>query len=1064
MAETNSIQLDRLYYGNLLVGDKRASVTAGVIARTPAVTPEQATACVQFARLRPPTPDEATSDMPGALGLFRGGSQAADYILVKAQHNVQGLPQVLFIMVPLAVQRQLGGNVLAFRALGMAAMPSFSEVKSDIQPFELHDPAPPTAEEQTDALMDLLLYCEDQFAIVEGILAGIVQGWPVAIVNSPPVLQKRLQFLQGLMSLLPTPARAGITFATHVNDFAAVNAQIKFASASTSPPKHVVYDWGKGKLLTSAPEDAYSRYILAQLRLDPSLVVAETDRLARTAVWRAMHRENLGKALKWVSRRAALDQIVRDGQPADRDSVAAVLREDPTLPDDLRHFYIRHLLAFALALEEPASADVVAAQCATYPDLTLGVVEQLTTAIEGEQARLVFTMLERWMLRVPEGSPEQWQPLLQSAAKTHLKTMIRAGQTEQALKFISYLRQAPPVLRMQDAMGEVIEIASAAARTNGKLARHIFVLAAEHVPAGALQRLFDDAAFVRHLPEPLRAVASYLQAEARPAPSPQLLHKGALAFGDGYRMLVLSRLVELAVMQRRAELIDLHGLQALLVMTQSPRSDQFRVLVQHIIDDLSTAEALSELPAPGPRILLQLLLQTHDFEHAAAMLGYYQNTLYGADRMDEFIAVVGELFRQVALSTEDLITALEHLENSPVHPGPRAMIYVSVLDNRQWSAEMEYVAKQLTTLIFNDENLIGIVGRDNAIRLLEFHAKPQNALDTLRVAAALIEHMIQMGVEGAALLTRIWPLMTWNDEVTSTALELLRRYLRGIPQRKAPAVVSYLSEELGAEIGGILYATYIMRFIVPDADLLAFAENLHLAAELFIDIATTYHSNKELPTVLRLRRDLDTMTGGLNDQERQQVADNLLTIPVQIRDLGTERARPNARADHRGPLVAGHRGPQDGLELLWFVGGHFGQHKNMLLNLEREEMAHLFGTRSAAMFLRETNAITELLQGLQWVSEQLRTRAVDAQALRAELNSLWDTISLYNKRRIQDQLARNSQQLTDVIEVMAQHASERVLGDSGIARQLEQGKRQPQSAVETMRWIHGYFARKHSRA
>ena len=132
-----------------------------------------------------------------------------------------------------------------------------------------------------------------------------------------------------------------------------------------------------------------------------------------------MHRENLGRALAWVSRRAALDQTVRDGQPADRETVAAILREDPTLSDELRQVYVRHLLAFALALNEPDSADVIPAVCVTNQDIVKAIARPASRrASDNGQAHTVYTLLERWLLRVPEASAVPWHPILHSRRQT----------------------------------------------------------------------------------------------------------------------------------------------------------------------------------------------------------------------------------------------------------------------------------------------------------------------------------------------------------------------------------------------------------------------------------------------------------------------------------------------------------------------------------------------------------------------------------------------------------------------------------------------------------------------
>ena len=1062
MTEENIFRLDRFYFGNLVLGSNRASTTAGIVARTPNITPEQAAECVRIARLAPPLLTERDDAMPGALGLFTGSSKTADFLLVKAQHNEAGYPQVLYIFVPLTVQRQLQGNVLAFRPLGLMEMPAFSEVKTTLRPFELRDPAPPDTKTQTETLSDLLLYCQDSFTAVEGLLAGVVQGWPVAIVNSPPNIQKRLRFLQGLLSLLPPPARIGITFATHVHNFSSSQVQIKFATQHATPEKHVVYDWGEGKMLTEPPEDPYSRYIVAQLRLDPGLVVERTAQLARTAVWRAMQREKLGQALAWVSRRAALDQTVLNGQPADREKVAAVLREDPTLPDDLRLAYVRHLLAFALALDEPHSADVVAAQCATRPPVTQAVTEQLRAAIENDQARTVYALLARWILRVPEGSAIAWQPLLHTAAQTHFHALLQAGQTEQALAFLEVLHAAPDALQLEKVFTALVQSGQEAARAHKALARSLFLLAAEFSSVGDLHQLLTDAAFVRQLPAETQTAISYLQPEARGLPPAHVLDAGARVFGDGYRMLVLARFVELAVILQRAELVDTVALQALLVMTQSPRSDHFTQLIDHIIEDFSQIAVLQSLEPPGPRILVQLLLQTREYEQALAMLEFYQSDVFGPARLAEFTALAGEIFRLVALPSEEMTAALERLEGSQLRPEPRAAIYCNALINRGWAADQVYAAKRLTAMLFNDSALVGVVGVDNALRLLAFLSRTQNALDTFRVATALTEYAVQQGTDGAELLTRMWPHITENDPTSPMAFELLRRFVRGVPMRVVPPLIAYFGRELGAETADMLRATYIMRFVVPDANFQQFIEHIHLTAALLVDMASVYHAEAPRPTVGQLRRDLDTMPGGLNDAERQQIAANMLELQRLVFELGKGRAR-RTKNTAIGELLQAQTPPRSGVELLYFIGGHFGKHEPRPLTLHSEEMAHLFGSRSAAMLLRESTVVARLLRGLQTAFQELGEARPSARALRAELNSLWDTLSLYNKRRYQSELAQDSQHVAAVLGVMAKDVNERVLGNGGPARQLESGKRQPQNALEALRWVHGYFARKHSR-
>src|SRR5258708_23500831 len=168
---------------------------------------------------------------------------------------------------------------------------------------------------QTDDLLKLFYYCNGDLKIVGGLLAGLVQAMGLGIINAPSSMHDGFGFIQGLLPLLPQPARTGITFATSVSDPATTNSQIKFLTTDIRPPRHLIYDWATHKLLTEVPDDLYSKFIMSQLRLDISLVLEQTEKLARTAVWRAMPKDDMANALAWVSRRATIHGAVLAGPP-----------------------------------------------------------------------------------------------------------------------------------------------------------------------------------------------------------------------------------------------------------------------------------------------------------------------------------------------------------------------------------------------------------------------------------------------------------------------------------------------------------------------------------------------------------------------------------------------------------------------------------------------------------------------------------------------------------------------------------------------------------------------------
>lgn len=1055
MSESHTYHLDRLYYGVLVDGSRPLSTQPQVIARTPGVTAAQIAECLRVGQLLPPPAQELSAEMPGALALFQ--SRTTHLILAKAQYSDAGTPQVLYVLLPIDVARRLGGNVLAFRALGMAAMPAFASVDVALPPFDLRNPGPPSRAEQLDALLDLLMFCQDRLSTVEGILAGLVQGLPLAVVNSPRSFKDRLQFVLGLLSLLPVPARTGITFATHVTDPAGSLAQIKFTSQAARPAKHLVYDWGQGTLLTAPPTDAYSKYIIAQLRLDPSLVVDQTEELARTTLWRAGQRERLGAVLAWVARRATIDRIVLDGQPADRALITSILREDPTLSSEMRAAYVRHLLAFALVLGEADSADVIPIIAAHHPDIAAAVAEQLDAAAAQGHPALVYNMLARWLQSVPEAAALDWQSVLHRAVEKVLETLDPA----EAEAFVAGFRHAHPTLQLNRALPRLIHQLQPAIRTRPALARTLVALAAEMLSAAALQQVLQDGELAARVsPEFLEAIAVLEQRSSAP-PIPGLLERAGRAFDRDDRAQVVSRLAEWAVYRNRHELVDAACLNALMALARSPRGAP-PALIERIARDFTDLSVFLNLAPPGHRTLAELLLQSRQYDQAITLLERCQNELYGADNLAEFTRLAGDVVQSVSLPASELVTVLERLEASQLRAEPRAAMLHGALRSHQWGDELDYAAQRLTTMLFKQPALMHILGTEQTLTLLGYHVRSENGLGAVRVSAAITQEALAQGSVRVPLMAQMWQVITWNASMAQAGLELLRRYLREIPLAEVPRVLQYLAREIGPDAVRELHATHLMRRAMGDQNLLTFIDSIQLAAALLSDLAATYHAGKVHPPLHRLRRDFDQMTGNLSAAERQRVSENAFSLATRLYPMGQRRARRLNRQPAEQALIEGTGMPECGVDLLRFMGGHFAQQRALPLALQREEMAHVFGSRSAAMFLRETTEVTALLGSLEAAFQQ-PTDPVTPHALQAELSSLWATLSLHNQRRLREGFAQSCQQLANVISLVSDQVDERVLANSGIARQLDSGQRQPHNAIEALRWISGYFARKHQR-
>jgi hypothetical protein len=1035
-----------------------------VLGRTPGIRPEHLAECWRAATLMPPLPKHCTPDMPGSMGIFRG--EAIDYILAKAQAGPAGNPQLQYMLVPSAAMRWLSGNVRLFEAFAFEPIPQFAAPRSDLNPFVIDNIEPADAETQTEDLLTLIDACKGNLKVVGGLLAGLVQAMGLGIVNAPLSLHERITFVQGLLTLLPAPARTAITFATSVIDPSQTNSQIKFLAADMRPNRHLIYDWAAGKLLTDPPEDVYSKYIMAQLRLDTSLVLEQTNKLARTAVWRAMRKDDMANALAWVSRRASLDSAVQDGLPADRNMVAAILREDPTLPEDLRLSYSRHLIAMSLALDDPAACDIIPTLTVQNKDLAEALFEQLRNAIGTEQAMAVYHLVERWLLQPPMGvDTSAWRPLLGITVLSRA-TALLTGDVTALTKFLEQLLDANPALQLEPIIAQIIGLSRKRGYENADVARVVFLLAVTYLPAGGLQRLMGEAPLVAQLPEPLRAAFPHLTPDRSKAAPLSLLAKAGSVFGAERQPMILSRLVEWAMLIQRLDLVDVDALRGLTKIASSPQGARFDTLIFHVIEDLSPLNILKTLDAEVPQYLVELSMARGRYPEAIRQLEFYQNMLYKGTKQEDLAGITNSIFREVPLTIPQYTEALSAMQDSQLKPIARANAYIGALEANKWGPEIEFAARQLTSILFADPRMTGQIGVESALKLLRANATRRDAMEALRLAGALVEYALLLNEKGPDLIAVIYSLVNWSPEVSDAALEILRSYIRRAPISLAKDLPRILGEKHGEAVRRSLEAAYRLRIMLGGTDFMAFAEQLKFATFLLTDMGITYHESQDLPAIHKLRRTVEGMPGGISEDERKRLALNLNTIGQQILKL-TQVASNRKMGRHeaetlRTKLLNAEVTPQNGLEALTWLGGLFGEGNIYPLDLKREAPPHMLGSRSVNMLLRETDLIVSLFNGLIDAFPEKDTLSIDIKDWTAEIDSLWRLLSLFKQRQIQGELGEDSQLLSQLIRALGEKGHERSFQSGGYGRQLQQGRAQPRSAIDALRWLNGYYAREHN--
>ncbi len=1022
-----------------------------MIAASPGLTRVHWDESRRLAPLIPPPPQDYPQ---GALGLFRG--QTVDFILAHGGVDASGQPLVQYVLLPADVLRKVAGRITLLLSLTEGEAPD--PVPAALPAAQLLTPPAPTVEEQVDDLTAFMLAVEDDFRVIEGLLAGLVQATPLAIINGPRLLDEQLAFIKGILTLLPVPARFGVTFATFVRRLDAAPVQIAFLTSDVLPDGCLGYDWKAKTLIGAPPEDPYSRFIAQQLRLDPALAIEQMTSLTRTAAWRLTRRESLAQALGWAAKRVALDAAVTEGQPADAEMVAAVLREDPTLSDELRARYARHLLAFALALDEPEPAEIIAVQARQYPRVAERVLAMLDEAIDDGKARLVYQLVSRWLADPlgPEGST--WRGRAQAAAAAHLRELVAAGDAAAVIAFLEEVQRAGDILMLGQVAADLLEIALPLADGSPQLARVLFLLAADHLPAAPFQRLARMKDFTQGLPESVQEALTHFQ-PGPPTPAPAgMLARVAAEFGPAQELIVLARLVEWVVGLERPDLIDTPTLERMAALARSPLKPRFEKLLRLAVQDVSRGSLLMLLEPPGPRLLVEIMLLLGDYREVVRLLERISATIFRGDAQVDFAPWVSDLFEQTALDAGQLVTALETVAQLELKPVPLAMAYRGALINKSFDPALQPLIDRLTQAINDDPHLVPLVGYGESLRLLQHHAKRQDVNRAVSLAA-VITGSLGGAEEGLSVVGRIWTLLNWNKDVREAALELLRRYVRQVPLEQAAKIPARVGRKLGGKVGDMLQATVTVCTLTGEGGFESWAEDLRIAAALLGDVAASYAA-KRLPTLNRLRGDLDGMSGGVSEDERRQIGEDLLAIARLAYELGATRGKSRGRAATEQRLLAGSEVPKTGVDALLWIGGFFADGQAIPPDIEREAMPHVFGHLSVSMLLDEAATTRRLLERLLPAFPPGQPPPLTLPAFKAEVESLWKGMRLYDQRRLRDPFAASAQGLAATLSILADQGDEKALGDTSLGRSLETAKREPKSGIEVLRLFSGYFLRK----
>jgi hypothetical protein len=1041
-----AFSFEHFYHGQLLQG----GVLQGeprLLALSAGVRNEHVAEALQEAHI-PPQPGE------GAWALVRGKN--IPFLLVQSQPGLRH-----YVLITVDALRALGGNLKAMLALAEPQSRTFETTGHTLPPITLPNVGFPTPAAQEEAMLDLMTATRDRLDVLEALLASIIHGVQIVIKDAPPELEKRVSFVEGLLALLPPPARFGVTFTTYSTPDTMVDVQVCFYGDDDTPPEStLLYRWGQAGVSGAKAEDEYARFIKSQLRLDTGLVLEQTTALTPVAGWRIRTGEPLAEALKYASYRLKVDNALLNHQPVGAAEVAKVLGEDPTLTDELRVVYIQHLLALALALGEDENADLLATAARGQPDLERSILSEMSAALADGRAERVYRRVTLWRQRPDGFRGMYWEELAQRAAVAYAEMLATTGDPDALNAFLDELRASLNPVEMTVIAPRLIEITLPLSAQHRQLAETIFVLAATALPTDRWQRLITARPLVVQLPAGVRELITYMMSTERNPPPPGMLAQVISDFGIQWRPLLFIRLTELAMLAGRYDLLDPPALQGLADAASTPWGDVYDTTLRWIVRNLSNDDLLVTLNSGCRQPLLQILLARRAYADVATELLKQGRLFYPADKQIQFSQVAYDLFAEATLSLGEFPSALQIMEEKGVKPLPLAMAHFGALQHHHWPPTLEGVAASVTDLIFNSRLIAESLPPDMLMELLNFHVERRDSNLALRVASLLPASASRRGDAGITVMIQMYRIMNWDEEGRAAALEGLRRYIRRCSESFAPQALTRLGRELGEEVRQALEATVTLYQMMGGEDLGDYAYSLHTVSEFMYETSLTYFDMNTIPTITSLLSDLDSLAGGLSNEERRALSTAILELGRLLSGLAIQhrQAHPREQDEHIEGLLAGKGTAGSAIDVFRVMGGYFARGRRLSVRTEHTVSPHPLGDRASHVLLREIEQINRLFKSALRAIPPDKRVSLSAAALQDEIESLWGDISLHERRTLVRDLAIDFQRIPELTLAITEHADIKVLqDDSGLARKLESASRRPENVLEFYRFVHGYF-------
>lgn len=847
----------------------------------------------------PPEPDSEP-----ALGVFNGPGR--NFLLGLARlHDAH--PLYAYVLLPRRLTQQIAGHIDALLDLADPALPGDDEAV--LAPIEAPSIAPWSAAERADHIAIALGLLNGDMALLRALLAAALDARLLLICGFTGDVGDRLALVQGLLALLPAPARFEITFATHADAFPAAHPRIIFADESVETGRWLADLHADSPLGDVRPATDYTDLLGELWDGDPAALIAALDR-AEAYAEALLPAEQVSLALDALARQVRLDRRALAGEALDPQIIKTVLSAGLPLPHDALRAYSERLIEHALDARDTEAALLVSLQMDADPALDADFGAVLNQHLE-TQPDSVYVFV-RTRLNDAMESPAHWIDRLRAAALASLRVAIADADAVTIADWLRLIAREPAAYGLGDVLEQSILAAQGRAHEDGELARLLLLLAVKHAPT-VLDTLLGDDVLLSMVPENLglvlrdfrgepmvtlrkRGPEMFLVAMGRSARARAAAHFTAEVNAEIWKLYTSGASFNLPEVYQPAHIIELwvnHGVEWLPPAT-----------IQHLLTLMLADERDEMFYRLAERLAARDQLKT-------MLIPALQNSQRG---VEDLLTIVTQLTARKQISQQDAADA-----------------YIGLLALREWRQAALPMVEQLTRL--SQQNPALNIPPRAIWSLLDVAAKARSDAIARMAARQLFNDLEEEPNDDDAPLVdrlgRLFDQIAWSAGTRIYALNWWRDYIRRQPTPRLTRLDKDLDGRRALEDAHhILETTLAFRRMLGQRTLEEFADALNTAFSVLEDIAESFEPTPKRPITFdadTIRAELAARESDLSADQARILAKNLKELAQLIGEMGDQRSKANImrRGDNIDrQLITGEQQPASAVDVMKWMSGY----------------------------------------------------------------------------------------------------------------------------------------------